>query len=155
MKTAEDILKTKTVDLITTGPNSTIYEALKIMTENRIGAILVKDDEEIIGIWTERDLMHNTLEKGFDPRKAIVGDYMTVGLRSAEAHETIYQLWDKFLGMRLRHLLVKKEGHYIGILSTGDVNKASLNEKSQELNQLNAMMSWEYYENWHWTPKKK
>ena len=61
-------------------------------------------------------------------------------------------LKDKFLGLKLRHLLIEKEGKYIGLLSIGDVIKASIQEKDQELKNLNAMVSWEYYENWRWKP---
>jgi len=78
---------------------------------------------------------------------------MVVGLKFCEHNTTIYQLQDKFLGMRLRHLLVQKEGKYIGMLSAGDVMKTILNAKEKELKDLNAMTSWEYYENWRWEKK--
>ena len=77
---------------------------------------------------------------------------MTTGLKSAPASDTVYMLKDKFLGLKLRHLLIEKEGKYIGLLSIGDVIKASIQEKDQELKNLNAMVSWEYYENWRWKP---
>ena len=57
---------------------------------------------------------------------------------------------DKFLGLRLRHLPVEKEGEFIGLLSVGDVLKASLHEKTEELEKLNGMVSWDYYEEWRW-----
>jgi signal-transduction protein with cAMP-binding, CBS, and nucleotidyltransferase domain len=154
MKTAADILRTKTLELVYVNPETTIEEALKIMNQYNIGAILIRKDQEFVGIWTERDLMNDILSEGFNHKTAKINNYMTKGLQSAEHTETVYQLWDKFLGKRLRHLLIKKGDKYIGLLSTGDVIKASLNEKNQELRDLNAMMSWEYYENWRWTPKK-
>jgi hypothetical protein len=55
---------------------------------------------------------------------------------------------DKFLGLRLRHLLIKKGEEYIGLLSIGDVIKASLQEKTREFEELHAVISWEYYEEW-------
>ena len=57
---------------------------------------------------------------------------------------------DKFIGLRLRHLPVEKEGEFIGLLSVGDVLKASLHEKTEELEKLNGMVSWDYYEEWRW-----
>jgi hypothetical protein len=54
----------------------------------------------------------------------------------------------------LRHLLIEKNGEFIGVLSSGDVMKANLNEKTKELEELNAMVSWEYYENWRWKAGK-
>ncbi|GAB4378562.1 MAG: CBS domain-containing protein [Calditrichia bacterium] len=154
MKTAGDILQAKGQELICVDPESTIYQAALRMNEKKIGAILIKKDEEIVGIWTERDLLKNITEEGFDPKKARIKDYMTTDLRYAEYHDHVYRLLDKFLGMRLRHLLIRKDGKYVGILSTGDVIKASLNEKNKELKELNAMLSWEYYENWRWESRK-
>ena len=57
---------------------------------------------------------------------------------------------DKFLGKHMRHLLIEKNGEYIGILSIGDVMRATMLEKDEELKRLNAIVSWEYYENWKW-----
>ncbi|MEJ2536517.1 MAG: CBS domain-containing protein [Calditrichia bacterium] len=152
MKTAEQMIKEKGNHLISVSPDTTIYDALRLMIEKQIGAILVKKDDEIVGIWTERDLMRNTVTAGFDARTAKIGDYMTTGLKSAPAGDTVYMLKDKFLGLKLRHLLIEKEGKYIGLLSVGDVIKASIQEKDRELKDLNAMVSWEYYENWRWKP---
>lgn len=153
MKTAEDIIKSKGQEVICVGPDTTIFDALKIMCKNKIGAILIRENGNIVGIWTERDLMRNTITPGFDPKKAIIKDYMSTNLKSAAHTDNVYILKDKFLGLRLRHLLVEKEGRYIGLLSIGDVIKASLNEKTRELQEMNAKMSWEYYENWRWKKK--
>lgn len=153
MKTAQDILKEKNRDLVCVAPETTIHQALGIMIENNIGAILIKKADQIIGIWTERDLMKNSIQPGFDPKSARIGDYMITGLKSAPHTDSIIQLMDKFLGIRLRHLLIEKDGKYIGLLSTGDVIKANLMEKEQELRDLNAIFSWEYYDNWRWRAK--
>jgi signal-transduction protein with cAMP-binding, CBS, and nucleotidyltransferase domain len=150
MKSAEDILNHKNQKTISISEDKTIYEALEIMLKERIGAILVTKAEDIVGIWTERDLMKNTLTKGFDPKTARIGDYMTTNLFSAPHTDSIYNLLDKFLGKRMRHLLIEKDGSYIGLLSTGDVIKANLVDKTNELQELNKIVSWEYYENWRW-----
>ena len=154
MKTAEETLKEKGEQLISVTPETTINEALRVMIENQIGAILIKEGDKIVGIWTERDLIRNTTTAGFDPKIIPIRDYMTTGLKSAPHTDSVYMLKDKFLGLRLRHLLIEKEGDYIGLLSVGDVIKASLIEKDLELKKLNAIMSWEYYENWRWRKKK-
>ncbi len=150
MKTAEDILREKGGDLICVSAESTVLDALKLMNRHRIGAILIKNGNEIIGIWTERDLMRNTIVDGFDPRVAVISDHMVKQLKYSQHDETIDQLQDKFLGMRLRHLLIQKEDKCIGLLSAGDVMKTILNEKEDTLRELNALTSFEYYENWRW-----
>jgi signal-transduction protein with cAMP-binding, CBS, and nucleotidyltransferase domain len=153
MRTAEQILEEKGGEMIWVAADSTVEEALKIMVEKNIGAILVKEGEEIVGIWTEHELLSDILTEGFDPKTARIRDFMTTDLQSAPHNATVYQLMDKFLGMRLRHLLIIKEGKYIGLISSGDVTKASLTEKTAELEKLNAMVSWEYYEDWRWKSK--
>jgi len=153
MKTAAEILQDKDSHIISVSPDTTIIEALRVMIKNHIGGILIQEGDNIVGIWTERDLMRNSITANFDVKKAKIKDYMTTGLLSAPHTDTVYQLLDKFLGMRLRHLLIEKDGNYIGLLSIGDVIRATLLEKDVELKELNAIVSWEYYENWQWRKK--
>ena len=154
MRTAEEILKQKGASMVCVDHDTAICDALNVMNENRIGAILVKKEDKITGIWTERDLMKNCLHESFDPKKEKVGDHMTTNLQSAKHDDNVYELMDKFLGKRMRHLLVEKEGDYVGILSSGDVMRATMQEKDEELKKLNAMVSWDYYENWKWEKSK-
>ena len=77
MKTAEDILKDKQRDIVSISWNRTVYQACRKMVENKIGAILVKKDDEYVGIWSERDMLRNIIAEGFDPKTEKVGDHMT------------------------------------------------------------------------------
>ncbi|MBN1482831.1 CBS domain-containing protein [candidate division KSB1 bacterium] len=153
MKNAEDIVREKGNDVFSISAHATIEDALKIMVAKKIGAILVEENGEIVGIWTERDLLRNSILDDFDPKTARIGDYMTKNLVTADASESIYRMMDKFLGLRVRHLPIKKDGKVIGLLSAGDVIKAALIEKTREFDELNEMVSWEYYENWRWSKK--
>lgn len=155
MKTAEEILAEKGSYMYSVSPDTTIDDALQMMVDKRIGAILVKEGEEFVGIWTERDLMRNTIEAGFDPKSAKIGDYMTKGLISAPYDCPMVRLADKFVGKKLRHLLIERDGKYIGLLSTKDVIKFSLEEKARELDELNEIMHLDFYEEWRWKKKKK
>ena len=148
METAKDMLGGKPQELITVPLGSTVFDTLKTMNAHRVGAILITRDEQVVGIWTERDLMRNILDVGFDPKKTLIEAYMTQNLIFAPHTDTVYNLMDKFLGLRVRHLLIEKDGKTIGMLSSGDVMKASIQEKDGELKQLNSMVGWDYYENW-------
>jgi signal-transduction protein with cAMP-binding, CBS, and nucleotidyltransferase domain len=150
MLTAEDIVNEKGNDLITIGADATVHMALLTMVNSNVGAILVEKDGEIVGIWTERDLMHDTVKAGFDPAASRIGDYMISPLISAPHTDSVFNLMDKFLGLRISHLLIERDGDYIGMLSVGDVMKATLQAKTDELKALNAMVSWDYYEDWRW-----
>ncbi len=153
MKTAEQMVNEKNQEMVCTAPETTVHDALDKMLSVRIGAMLIKRDDKIIGIWTERDLMRNVIAPGFDCKSAQLGDLMTTKLVTVPHDATVYNLKDKLLGMRLRHLLVEKDGQYIGILSIGDVIRASLDAKDKELTSLSASVNWEYYEDWKWKKK--
>lgn len=153
MKTAAELLQEKGNEIFSVPPDSTIYDALQLMNKNNIGAMLVEEDGNIIGIWTERDLTRNILRDGFDIRKTKIKDVMISDLIKVPHDCTTYKMMDIFLGKRLRHLLVEKEGKFIGLLSIGDVIKANLMAKSQELEELNKIVSFEYYSNWRWKKK--
>ena len=154
MKTAADILREKkTSRMVEISHDATIIEAAGRMAQERVGSILVRKDGEIAGIWTERDFLHNMLEPGFDPRRALVGDYMQAPLVAVSSDTPIYRLEEMFLGLFVRHLLVKANETYLGLLSIGDVLRSSLLEKDREIRELNRIASWEYYENWAWHHK--
>jgi len=150
VNTAEEIVRSNGGRIVSVAPQATIDEALQVMVENKIGAVLVRDGEEIVGIWTERDLLTHAVEEGFDPKKALVGDYMVTDIHPAAHDQTVYQLMDHFLGLHFRHMPVMKDGECLGVLSVGDVMKAVLGHKDLELKELNSAVSWEYYENWRW-----
>ncbi len=147
MKTAGEILKAKKSELISVSPDTTLANALKIMSVHNFGAILVKEGEKIIGIWTERDLVFDSIKTGFDCKNAIIKDYMSTNLKSAKSSDTIYHLMEKFLGLKLRHLLIEENGEYIGMLTSGDVLKEVLLEKNNEISDLTSLVGWEYYDN--------
>jgi signal-transduction protein with cAMP-binding, CBS, and nucleotidyltransferase domain len=151
--TAEEILKEKEEPLYVS-PETTLYEAVEMMVKKADTAVLVREGETIVGIWTERDLLRNVLAEGFDLRKARVGDHMSSPLISAAHTCTVFQLVDTFLGRGIRHLLIEKEGEYIGLLYARDVIRAGLTQRTKEFHELDEMTSWEYYEDWKWQKKK-
>ena len=155
MKTANDMIQEKGSEILCVPKGATVLEALKQMNAHKVGAIMVTRDGKPVGIWTERDLMRNTLDTKFDPETVRIEDYMTRNLIFAPHTDTVYNLMDKFLGLRVRHLLIEKDGKTVGMVSSGDVMKASIQEKDGELKQLNSMVGWDYYENWRWRPDSK
>ena len=152
MKTAADILASKQQRLITIDSDKTIAEALQVMRANKIGSILLTDPQarDIVGIWTERDLMGNVLTDGFNPRTAKIGSYMTANLHSAPQEATLHEVKEMMLSLFIRHLLITHEQRYVGILSVGDIVRASLIAQDQQIKALKAHTSWNYYEKWAW-----
>jgi len=155
MYTAEDIINEKDYDIISTSPESTVADALKIMLEKRIGAIAIKDGDNYVGIWTERDLMLNVVTEGFFSKTSKIKDVMSTQLKTAQYNESVFSLQNKMHGKRIRHLFIVKDNKIIGILSTGDIIKTILNDKNKELQELNAIVNFDYYENWKFIKKNK
>lgn len=147
MKTAGEILKEKNSEIVSVTPDTTLANALKIMSVHNFGAILIREGEKIVGIWTERDLISDSITSGFECKSAVIRDYMSTNLKSAKSTDTIYHLMEKFLGLKLRHLLIEENGEYIGLLSAGDILKEVLLEKNREIKDLTSLVGWEYYEN--------
>ncbi|MBW2180430.1 MAG: PAS domain S-box protein [Deltaproteobacteria bacterium] len=136
MKSAEDIVKEKEKDFIVITADTTIFKALQLMVQNKTGAILVEEKDDIIGIWTERDLMRNILSDGFDPKTARVGDHMVAGKLKAPHTDTVDNLISRLRKINHRYLLIEKEGRYIGLLSPEDINKSDLLEKTKDYERL-------------------
>jgi len=153
MKTAEDIIAEKGSETVCVSKEQTLLEAIQLMNEKKIGAILVKEGDDLIGIWTERDYLRNSGDPNFKPQAVKVGDSMSSPLHFAKHDANLTQLEEMFLGLYLRHLPVQKNGTFIGMVSIGDVLRANLLEKDSKIKELNSMASWQYYENWGWDRK--
>ena len=153
METAKNMVADKGRKIVSVPVGTTLFATLEKMNEKKVGAILVTKDEKIVGIWTERDLMQDVIKEGFDLKNGLIEDYMTSLLVYAPHTDTVFNLMDKFLGLRIRHLLIEQDGNTIGLVSGGDVMKCVIHEKDTELKQLNSMVSWDYYEDWRWKPE--
>ena len=153
METAKNMLADKGREIVSVPVGTTLFATLEKMNQNKVGAILVTRDDKIIGIWTERDLMQDVIQEGFDLKSALIEEYMTTHLVSAPHTDTVFNLMDKFLGLRIRHLLIEEDGNIIGLVSGGDVMKSVIHEKDADLKQLKSMVSWDYYEDWKWKPE--
>ena len=150
MKTAEDIILDKKSTTVTISKQQTLAEAIDLMNQHKIGAVLVEEDGDMIGIWTERDYLRGSSDSGFDPKTAAVGTHMTAPLHFAKHDATLTELEEMFLGLFLRHIPVKKDDRFIGMVSIGDVLRANLLDKDRQIKELNSLASWQYYENWGW-----
>lgn len=153
--TAEEIALHKQEEILFVPPGTTVYDAVKLILEKNGTAVLVREKEKVTGIWTERDLLRDVTLEGFDLKTAKIGDYMSSPVISAPHTDTVLQLIDKFLGLKVRHLMIEKGGECIGLLYVRDAIRAALTERTREFEELDKMVSWEYYEDWKWKKKHK
>jgi CBS domain-containing protein len=155
MTTAEDVLNEKQGDMVWITGDKTVLDAVRRMVEKSIGAILIRQGDRFVGIFSERDLLRNTADPDFDPKTARVADYMSSPLYSAPHDMSLLKIKEKFLGLFIRHLVIEKGGRQVGMLSIGDVLRASLLDQDKQIKELNAIPTWEYYEDWGWDRKKR
>lgn len=155
MITAEDILEMKGHNIVSVDRSTTVIKAIEKMVENKIGAVTITDNGEITGIWTERDLLRNSLSEDFDLNTSLVGDCMFDKLHRMPHSSSVLELEGAFLGLQARYIFITKEDKVIGLLSASDWMKTHLNKKREEVENLKSYVSMEYYENWKWDAKKR
>jgi len=136
MKTAEDIVNDKGIDIIAVPANMTIYETIEVMVKNKTGTVLVAENEKLIGVWSERDLMRNITSNEFDMKTGRIRDYMAVGIPTVPHTYTAEDLMNRLHGLNRRHLIVEKDGKHLGLLTAEDIYKDHLVEKSKNYAEL-------------------
>jgi CBS domain-containing protein len=136
MKTVEQILDEKGREVWTVGVDDTVYSALELMAEKNVGAVLVVDGEQPVGILSERDYARKVVLEERVSRSTAVSEIMTpnpVGIRPGQTVEECMVL---ITARRIRHLPVIDEGKLVGMLSIGDVVKAMISEREFMIRQL-------------------
>ena len=136
MKTVRDLLAGKSRDVWSIGPDQTVYDAIALMSERGIGAVLVLDGAELVGILSERDYARRVILKGKASRDTRVREIMTTNLIHVTHERTIDDCMTIMTTSRIRHLPVLHEGKLAGILSIGDIVKAMISDKQAHIDQL-------------------
>ena len=94
MTTAADIIKVKGKDLLSVSPGTTIFEAIELMNSKHVGSVFIEKGGQIVGIYTERNLLKDMTKKGFDPKEALIGEYMTSPLVTVKPDTSLLNLQD-------------------------------------------------------------
>jgi len=138
MTTVAHILHSKDNKAVfTVAPGSAVLDAIKIMAEKRIGALLVMDGEEIVGIVTERDYARKVVLLGRSSRDTPVRDIMSSPVMYVGPENTNEQCMALMTENRLRHLpILDKEGKLVGMISIGDLVKDIISEQRFIIEQL-------------------
>ena len=108
--------------VVTIRPDATVYEAIKVMAEKRIGSLVVTENEEIKGIFTERDLISRVLAKDLDPKKTTVKEVMTPApLVTIDPDAEVSEAALLMVRRRIRRLPVIEDGKLVGIITAADL----------------------------------
>src|SRR3972149_98044 len=125
MKTVRHLLQAKGYDLWSIAPEASVFEALKLMADRNVGAVLVIDARgDLVCIFSERDYARKVALKGKTSRDTPVRDIRTEKVVCVRADQSIEECMALMTGKRIRHLPVLDGGRLVGVISIGDVVKA-------------------------------
>jgi CBS domain-containing protein len=123
MALVREILANKGGQVWTVGKDATVLQAAMLMTEHRIGALVVLDRERIAGMFSERDVLQRVVGEQRDPSRTTVGDVMTSEVACCPPETTIEEARLAMKDRRIRHLpVVDNNGKLLGLISIGDLN---------------------------------
>ncbi len=136
MITAQSILELKGYDLWTVSPNDTVYDALRLMARVDVGALLVLEDEKLVGIISERDYARKVILVGKTSKETLVKEIMTSKLLTIHPMQTCEECMDLMTKNHIRHLPVVLDGKLMGIVSIGDVVKNIMYKQKEKIKDL-------------------
>ena len=144
MSTVSAILDQKGGMVLSVEASETVFDAINLMAQVNIGAILVQKGSTISGIFTERDYLQKIALKSLSSKQTRVGDVMTSPVITAEPGDSIQTCMETMTSCHCRHLPVVENGKLLGIVSIGDLVKRMLDEKQSEVEQLNQYITGTY-----------
>ncbi len=136
MRLVSDILNIKGRDIWFIRPEAMVFDAIKLMSEKGVGALLVMEGEKLVGIVTERDYARKVILEGKSSRQTPVKDVMTARVLYVGPERTIEECMALMTDKRVRHLPVVENKRVIGVLSIGDLVKAIIDEQKIIIDQL-------------------
>jgi len=144
MSYIRDILAAKGNVVFTISPNSTVLEALKLMSDKEIGALVVMEDNKVVGIISERDYARKIMLQGKASNETLVEEIMSSNLFSVTTDNTVEDAMVLMTGKHVRHLPVFENNQFVGIISIGDVIKSIISNKDFLINQLSNYIAGKY-----------
>jgi len=140
--TVKAILELKGHDVVTIGPNERLADAVRVLAERRIGALVVTNgDRKIVGILSERDIVRTLAKEGAAALDHTVREAMTAKVKICNEHHTVNEVMEIMTLGRFRHLPVERDGMLDGIISIGDVVKRRIEDVEKEADEIRAYIA--------------
>ena len=136
MKFIKQLLDAKGHQLWSVMPENFVYDAIDLMAEKGIGALLVMDGQQLVGVVSERDYARKVILKGRSSHMTPVSDIMTREVITVSPHQSIEECMGIMTKERIRHLPVLEEGMVVGMVSIGDLVKSTMAEQQFVIEQL-------------------
>jgi CBS domain-containing protein len=136
VKNVRDILREKGTAVYSISPDDTVYDALKLMAEKNVGALLVLDGDRLAGLISERDYARKIVLKEKLSRETKVNEIMTTDVLTVTPAVDLDECMELITEKRLRHLPVVENDRVLGIISIGDIVKGIIDHKESVIEQL-------------------
>lgn len=136
MQTVGQLLTKSSGGLATIDPSATVLDALRLMAERNIGAVLVLEGSKLVGIFTERHYARKVILEGRQSVDTPVRDVMSTELYTVEPSQSVDECMALMTDRFVRHLPVVGDGQLIGIVSIGDLVKSTIAEQEQTIDEL-------------------
>ena len=142
--TVHDILQSKGGMVLTTTPQCTVYEAIGLMGEHNIGALVVVENDQVVGVLSERDYSRKVVLQGRTSRDTLVDDILSRPAITVEPADSIETCMKLMTNRRIRHLPVVENGRLVGLVSMGDLVNWVIQTQRHTILQLQGYISGEY-----------
>ncbi len=136
MPTIEDILMVKGPDVIVADSGATVSEAVKIMVHANVGSVIIRDSSEVLGIFTERDLLRRVVARCKDPSSLLLREVMSSPVKSCHLSDDVQDCADLLTKSGIRHLAVVEDGELVGVIGLRDILTVELRSTEEKLQTL-------------------
>ena len=141
MKLVKHLLDKKGQHIISVKPEDSVLDAIRLMAEKGIGSLVVMQDQELLGIMSERDYARKVIIKGRSSESTAVSEIMTVNVFTTSSSETVNDCMAMMTDKKIRHLPVVEDNVVIGMISIGDLVGAIIADQQEEIEQLEHYIS--------------
>ncbi len=136
MKTIKYVMRSKGKAIWSITPDTTVFDALKIMADKDIGAVLVMDGKKLVGIFSERDYARKVILEGKSSKNMPVSEIMSTNLVVIAPDQTTEQGLELMTAKHVRHLPVVQNEKLVGFVSIGDLVKSIIDEQNQIIEKM-------------------
>lgn len=141
MLTIRDVLQSKSSAIWSICPNDTAYTAMATMSERNIGVLIVIDEENVVGIISERDLARNIILKDLSPKNVLIEKLMTRDIYCITPDKSVEECMGVMTTAHIRHMPVFENNKLIGLITFGDIVNAVLTEQKIKIQDLESYVS--------------
>jgi len=141
VKLVKHLLDRKGRHIISVNPDDSVLDAIRVMAEKNIGAVVVMQDEKMLGIMSERDYARKVIVKGRASDSTPVADIMTADVLTTSVAETVNACMGRMTEKKIRHLPVVDGDTVVGMISIGDLVEAIMADQQEEIEHLEHYIS--------------